>query len=556
MTFLSQNISEDEAKRQFEGIEILLNQARHQEAWELISPLLKMKDSFKEETAIEIINLAGCAKTSLMALDEAQTLLIDGLNRSKAINYQFGEAVALYHLGAILRITGNLKDALEHSKQAKAILEEIKETLHIGYVHSEIGACYFKLGQFHKAQEHLEKSLSIHRKANNKDGLQWALGQISDVYYALGDFERAVQSSREATEVAEDTKNEFAVIKHSTLEGIVLKRQGRLSEAKAVFQTLVPKLESRDDRAAYSARWGILYNLAHTCIYLGEYEEARDILLHLLDQSKQNDFSPDLSASEGLGILAFNLGDYEKAAKHLEEAVSHLRSKGDSLSDKLILVEGLVKLITVYVHLKETAKATALLGEARSIRPETRYSAVIISYGEGVLAQAKRNLGMAADSFQECLNLATEIDLAEYKILSLFHLSQLELFEYHLSGSRENLRKTQLLLEDALETAQNSAMPLPALEIGILNGLACQTNMEFDNSLDYFQQCEVEAKRLGLTTKVGEIQDLIKHLRERRKQAAEQTKPELSLKDSHKLAEYVDNVQKLIRTYDEGRRAK
>jgi hypothetical protein len=114
----------------------------------------------------------------------------------------------------------------------------------------------------------------------------------------------------------------------------------------------------------------------------------------------------------------------------------------------------------------------------------------------------------------------------------------------------------RLLLEDALKTAQDSAMPLPALEIGILNGLACQTNMQFDNSLDYFQQCEAEAKRLGLTTKVEEIQDLIKHLRERRKQAAEQTKPELSLKDSHKLAAYVNNVQKLIRTYDKGRRAK
>ncbi|MHA2496979.1 MAG: tetratricopeptide repeat protein, partial [Candidatus Hodarchaeales archaeon] len=246
---MSQNISEDEAKEQFEGIEILLNQARHQEAWELISPLLKMKDSFKEETTVEIINLAGCTKTSLMALDEAQALLVDGLNRSKAVGFQLGEAVALYHLGAILRITGKFKDALEHSKRAKEILKEIKDTLHIGYVHSEIGQCYFKLGQFHKAQEHLEMCISIHQKAKNKDGLQWALGQISDVYYALGNFERAVQTSREATEVAESVENEIAAIKHSTLEGVVLKRQGRLSEAKEVFQTLVPKLEDRDDRA-------------------------------------------------------------------------------------------------------------------------------------------------------------------------------------------------------------------------------------------------------------------------------------------------------------------
>ena len=96
-------------------------------------------------------------------------------------------------------------------------------------------------------------------------------------------------------------------------------------------------------------------------------------------------------------------------------------------------------------------------------------------------------------------------------------------------------------------------MALLSIEIGILSGVACATNMEFDCALDFYEKAETEAKNLNFMTKVEEIQTLIQQLREERLRAAEQITPNRSLSDSHKLNEYISNVQKIVRTCHEGR---
>ena len=177
--------------------------------------------------------------------------------------------------------------------------------------------------------------------------------------------------------------------------------------------------------------------------------------------------------------------------------------------DAFNLAEILVELIGAHVELKNFEKAQTFLDEAQGIQIDSRYVEVFVTYGEGVLAQAKRNLELAASTFRRCLKLANQMELSEYIIRALFQLATLELFEYRISEERENLCRMRELLEEAHRKARASGMDLYTLEIGILNGVACVANMEYDCALAHYEESEAEAKKLGFSGKVAEIQDLI-----------------------------------------------
>ncbi|MFX0117128.1 MAG: tetratricopeptide repeat protein [Candidatus Hodarchaeota archaeon] len=553
------DIEEKELTRQLQQITALLNEEKGEEAWQLIEPLYEKKDLFCPERTIDIINAAGCAKFLLFFVQESKQLLEEGLNRSIAAKYAFGEAFARCFLSSILRSMSKLKPALEHADRAKTLFEESKsllgeseDNLLLGQIYIELGLSYHDLGQLQNAKTFMEKALRIHREFDNRPGLYRVLQALYNRYYIFGDFEKAHQLAQEAADIAKELNDELKIIDSMVLIGVILKRQGRLHEAELHFKGLDQKLKEINDSRPITnnLQRSLDYNLGHTLVLLGRHEEARELFLKLLQIEQQDKHYFDLTGSQGLGLLALSLGDYEKATKYLETVLTTMRS---AKPNSTAFVEELITLSTVYVELGEYEKAQTFLEEARQIQTESKYTAVFVSFGDGVLAQAKRNLELASKSFHKSLKLATEMGLSEYIIRALFRLATLEFFEYRISGNRVSLGKMRDLLQEAQQKATDSQMPLLALEIGILSSVACTANMEYDCAMLGFEQCESLAQQLGLSRKLEEIKALIQDLREKRTQAAEVAIPEYSLADTQKISEYVDNVHKIIRTFSEGR---
>jgi tetratricopeptide (TPR) repeat protein len=548
VTVLNSEDTESELRNRLKQARKWVEGNQFQKAWDSMASLVDKTPSFSDGMlAVDIINEAGRSRKFLKNDDTAKSLLEKGLEQAMKINYRFGQAYALNYLGSFFRDKNQFQEALEFYEQGLKIFEELEETLWLGNVNKNIAACYGSLGRLQDGQPYIERALASYQKMNYKKGVYWSKYQLASAYYNDGDLPESAKYIQEAISLAEELENEYDVIAANFFAGVVFKRQGKLDEAKIIFEELVEKLRIYNGSANVESFFKtILFNLAHTYQFLGEYDKAETIFLDLWNRQKEATEIQGIPASDGLARLALDQGQLRKAARYFEEAISTMRLIGHH---DLVLVEQLVLLSTVKAELSEFKPARELLDEARMTESKSNYCKLLILYGEGVLAQAERNLPLARESFEKCLNLAQVAALKEYEIRAVVHLAILELYEFRISGAPKNLERMRELLEKAQSIARASLMPVFALKIAMLQGLSFSAALDFDSAIAILEESMLEADHLGLTAKSGEISDVLSQIREDRKKAIKSVYPELS---PERVNQYLTSIQSIIRTWGEG----
>lgn len=557
MRNLTQDITDDEVKELFNQIEENFSRHMFKESLDLLSPILDRRNSFPDALAADIAIYAAFSCLGMSGKDKlkAKLLLEEGLERAKTANSHTGEAMALNGLGLLSLKEGDPIEALKYCERASSILEDIGDSKYLGRVYHHLTYCHAKLGQLSKALSYESKAIRLHQSEGNKWAQLASLNELAGLHYEAAHFQEAITYSRKAAELAEHLGDSKLVLKFTFLEGVVLKRQGQLVKAKEFLLEAIEKFEEYyEGEVPPGTLRGHFYNLANVYELLGELGKAKGIYKILLEEEQQTGKHYDLCASLGLGRLAVARADFEEAAKFIEDALAENRVKKEK-GKSLYLAEQLVLLSTVYVELADFQKAQLLLEEAESLELESRYTKIVTEYGKGFLAQAERNFRAARESFEQCLDLAVEVGLAEYRIKALIHLASLELYEYRISGSRNSLESMRPILDDAYAIALDSNMPVLSIEIGILRGLSCSAKLDFECAAAIFEENLNQARILGLTTRTAEIEALLREVQETRKKAAELTDPEAIMADSKKLSDYIDNLQNVIRMYQEGQDA-
>ncbi len=545
---MAEEINEEYVRSQLRAGEKFLHQYQFKKAWDLLEPLIQHVGKFNGTLAIDILNGAGRARKWYKEDQLAEDLLTQGLSRARQENYKFGEAFALNYLGSLLRDAGKPNDALKHYQEALQIWEDLGESLWIGNAFGNMANCWQILRNYDKAHENLERALEFHRESENKVAILRSVSNLAYVWYWKGEFTEAIKCSQEAVELATELGDELTPLTASNIEGIVLKRIGKLKEAKNFFLKRIAHLEatkaSEEMKIPYLR--AVKYNLAHTLELLGEYDNARSIYHDLLEQEKEWDGPLAFSACNGLGRLALNTGKYEEACEYLEKSLE------EDQGDDTLQIEERVYLISAYIELRDLKKARKTLNKILEIDIDSKYATTLVNFGEGLMAQAERNLKEAREAFKRSIALADKIGLVEYKIRALLQVAALDLFEYRISGSRTSLEEMKLILSDIHKIADASNMPLQALEMSILKALSHSANVDYDGAIEILEDAIDDAKTLGLDRKVSEIQKLLDEVRENRMRALKLVDPELSWNPS-KVGEYLSSAQKLMRSYGEER---
>ncbi len=555
MSNLDQNSSEIIEK--LERAKELNETRKFEEAWIITSSLLNEIESLDDFLACDILNEAARSRKWYKNDDSAKEFLERGLICSKQHNYRFGEAYALNYLGSYYRDNDNPREAFEKYSQALEIFKELNENFWVGNLYRNLAQCYFNQAQLSKALETTEQSFQYIDEENftlrEKRAKYRSFYLLLWIYYTSAMLDKALHTAKEISKLAKEINEPLGAIDAEVFQGVVLKRQGQLLKAKNQFEYVLNILkdvpvEQTDEIWHSSFVFRSRFNIAHTCHLLGHYDQAKSIYLSLLKEEEEKESEYGLSPIGGLGKLAIDQGNYEEAARYLEEAINKERKKDSGPS--VLLVENIILLSTVYAELKDFSKARDFLEEARMIQTESKYSQILTAYGEGVLAAAERNLLTAQRSFEKCQRFAEEANLPEYRIRALFQLAALQLFEYRISGDSESLQTMNLLLEKVHSLAK--ALPHIALEIGILRALSLSTSLDFENAIYILEESLEEANKLGLSHKTDEILTLLNRMRATRKKAIEIGDPDFSL-DSRKISEYMTNIQNLIRSWGEGR---
>jgi tetratricopeptide (TPR) repeat protein len=178
-------------------------------------------------------------------------------------------------------------EGFRYLSEALKISEKIKDKVSLWYANFFLGMNLSWNGEFEKGLEYLKKSLDLGMLANNPIPISLAKCGISTFNYVFnGKNDLAYQTSKEALQMAQETGDIY-------IKGIGCSSHG----------------------------W--------SCYFKGLLDEAEDTLLQALsfcEKASQDGWWP--AAAGNLGLVYFDLGEYEKAQEYYEKAVSSMERTG------------------------------------------------------------------------------------------------------------------------------------------------------------------------------------------------------------------------------------
>jgi tetratricopeptide (TPR) repeat protein len=134
--------------------------------------------------------------------DTAMTLAMQGLELSRKIHYEKGEAACLHKIGAVYSVLGNYSKTMTNAYQALHINEKIGNLDGQRACLNTIGVIYREQGDSRSALDYFFKAKDIATRIDDKKGLCVALINISHVYKNLKIYDSATLFAQQAYNIA------------------------------------------------------------------------------------------------------------------------------------------------------------------------------------------------------------------------------------------------------------------------------------------------------------------------------------------------------------------
>ncbi|BAY66012.1 TPR domain protein [Calothrix brevissima NIES-22] len=334
----------------------------------------------------------------------------------------------------------------------------VKEVMRIqGEAYSSTGNYYLELQELQKAQEFIQKGLTIARQSGNLEAERNALSYLAGVYGALGDYTKVTELIQRQLEIARILKN--------------------------------PRLESE-----------ALLGLASIYNVLGDYEQGIQFAQQALTKAEEIDIQkipenlqeyvlrrkPDILGT--LSLIYTNLGEYDKALEFAQKSLNLVRS----LKKPKLEAKALIDIGNVYNTSQDFQKAIEFTQQALKIAREIKNT--------DLEAEALKKLSAAytgKGDYQQALDSAQQILLIAEKTQNLnLKIDALDI-QRQIYTNQGNYQKTLELFQEALKVvAKLDNNPyyewLKLLEMGIFyNSLG-----DYQKNIEYLQQALSLAKKM------------------------------------------------------------
>eukprot|EP00056_Hartaetosiga_gracilis_P009401 m.135058 g.135058 ORF g.135058 m.135058 type:complete len:1193 (+) comp13117_c0_seq8:51-3629(+) len=193
--------------------------------------------------------------------------------------------------GCIERDRDNIKDAINHFKEAVALDDVVSRTL--------LGGLYIMKRQYKQAETLFINILS------KRDGDAYGCVALGNIYYGLDKKDKAIKYYKMGLIASKE--NLYAV----NGLGCVFAAKGDIVTAKDLFQK-VREAAQNDGVLAH-----VLVNLAHTYTHQGLFVEAMALYEHALRQKR---YERSASLHSAIARAQYKQGEYQKARESLEKA--------------------------------------------------------------------------------------------------------------------------------------------------------------------------------------------------------------------------------------------
>ena len=137
----------------------------------------------------------------------------------RKIGNRSGEAYSLGNLGNAYKNLGDYKKAIDFQNQSLTIAREIGDRQGQANSVNNLGNVYYSLGEYRKAIDFQNQSLAIKREIGDRLGKAYSLGIIGNAYYSLGEYRKAIDFQNQSLSIA-------GAIGDQDVKGILLNNLG------------------------------------------------------------------------------------------------------------------------------------------------------------------------------------------------------------------------------------------------------------------------------------------------------------------------------------------
>jgi tetratricopeptide (TPR) repeat protein len=265
---------------------------------------------------------------------------------------------------------------------------------------TNLGTCYFSLGDYPRAIELHEQALVIAREIRNRGAEATVLGNLGNCYFSLGNYPRAIELYEQALAIARDVSYSEGESTHLGNLASCYAHLGQIEQAIELNQLALTIARDIGDPRGEAGHLG---NLGYRYADLGQTQKAIEHYQQALTLHRDIGYRyGEAIVLDGLGLAFADLGRSEDAVEQLREAVEI----GDAIGNAQVQAEARRDLEWTLLRAGDLPAAARIAQAARNHRYMPAQAGIALV--DGIIRLRQGDLPAAAQAFTEAVGQADQ----------------------------------------------------------------------------------------------------------------------------------------------------
>jgi tetratricopeptide (TPR) repeat protein len=315
--------------------------------------------------------------------DAARTVLSRALVRAETSHDRYRVAKILTDLGMVELRRGSYEEALSYFERA-ILYSDLRSTAVYAVALHNAGICYSRLGEFKRALQVQQDSISVFENGGLKGYLERTLGDMGNTYVLMGDSTRGAEYLARAASVAREAHlTSDAALWTGNLAAAYIdtaawdKAERANQEAHLFLETADPSSLPRG-----ALKINNLLNTARIAEGKGGYQNAAAIYDAVLAEAK-GDPVFSWEAHQGLATVALAVGQPAQAARHFEAALALIEETQAGLLKTDYQLSFLARLVRFYQEYVDALVSRGSIERALEVADSSRARVLAEREGNG-----------------------------------------------------------------------------------------------------------------------------------------------------------------------------
>ncbi|MCI0528983.1 MAG: tetratricopeptide repeat protein, partial [Nitrospira sp.] len=231
---------------------------------------------------------------------------------------QCGDQATLGKIYYVMALEEPHTQAVEHGRQAVALLEQVGERDWLGMAYWIVGVNSLQVGEFKPALEAAARARVIGEAIEDSRLQSYAAWTTGIIYATMGEWGAGIEACKQGLERSPDPLSKAIA---SGYLGYAYLQKGDAAQAIPVLEQSVQQMSQFQWRQAQG--WFMAY-LSEAYLLSGQIEKAQDLAMQSLEIGRDAGYGWVMGCAEwDLGRIAQTKGNFSEAEIHLQEALKN-----------------------------------------------------------------------------------------------------------------------------------------------------------------------------------------------------------------------------------------